>query len=131
MPLSIFWRSGLANDRANADRDAAIANSSRTVQNAEQIRLHAEAKRDGEVGEARATVVAMQASFDRLAAAHAVALASLESEANASAQAWAQNEVALVTAAAKEHEAALTTQNAMLAKIVEEGPLTPRLMACW
>ena len=76
-------------------------------------------------------MVAMQASFDRLAAAHAVALASLESEANASAQAWAQNEVALVTAAAKEHEAALTTQNAMLAKIVEEGPLTPRLMACW
>jgi hypothetical protein len=111
-------------DRANADRDAAIANSSRTVQNAEQIRLHAEAKSDREVGEARATVVAMQSSFDRLAATHAVALASLESEANASAQVWAQKEVALVTAAAKERETALTTQNAMLAKIVEEGSET-------
>lgn len=107
-------------DRANADRDAAIANCSRTVQNAEQIRLHAEAKSDREVGEARATVVAMQASFDRLAAAHAVALASLESEANAAAQAWAQKEVALFTAATKERETALNTQNAMLAKIVEE-----------
>ncbi len=107
-------------DRANADRDAAIANASRIVQNAEQIRLHAEAKSDREVGEARATVVAMQASFDRLAAAQALALASLETEANASAQAWAQKEVALVTVSTKEREAALTTQNAMLAKIVEE-----------
>ena len=52
------------------------------------------------MGEARATVVAMQTGFDGLAAAHAVAL---------------------VTAAAKERETALTTQNAMLAKIVEEG----------
>ena len=111
-------------DRANADRDAAIANASRIVQNAEQIRLHAEAKSDREVGEARATVIVMQASFDRLAAAHAVALTSLASEANAFAQAWAQKEVALVTAAAKERETALTTQNAMLAKIVEEGSET-------
>ena len=76
------------------------------------------------MGEARATVVAMQASFDRLAAAHAMALASLESEANASAQVWAKKEVALVTVAAKERETALTTQNAMLAKIVEEGSET-------
>ena len=107
-------------DRSHADRDAAIADASRTAQNAEQIRLQAEAKSDREVGEALATVVAMQASFDRLAAAHAVALASLASEANAFAQAWAQKEVALTTAAASERETALTTQNAMLAKIVEE-----------
>ena len=111
-------------DRANADRDAAIANANRTVQNAEQIQLHAEAKSDREVGEARATVDAMQASFDRLAASQALALASLETEANAFAQAWAKKEVALVTAAAKERETALTTQNAMLAKIVEEGSET-------
>ena len=76
---------------------------------------------DRAVGKARATVVAMQTGFDRLAAAHAVALASLESEANASAQVWAQKEVALVTPAAKERDTALTTQNAMLAKMVEEG----------
>ena len=107
-------------DRANADRDAAIANASRAVQNAEQLRLHAEAKSDREVGEARATVVAMQASFERLAAAHAVSLCNLEFEANACAQVWAQKEVQLVTTAAQERETAQTTQNAMLAKIVEE-----------
>ena len=62
----------------------------------------------------------VQSRDERLAAAHAVSLSSFESEANAFGQAWAQKEVALVTTGAQEREAALTTQNAMLAKIVEE-----------
>jgi hypothetical protein len=109
-----------ATDKAALERDTALATSARSVERAEQLRLHAEAKSEREVNEARATVTAMQASFERLAAAHSLALANVESEAHAAAHISAQKEVALVTAAALERETALKAQRAMLAQVVED-----------